>query len=110
MRQHPVRTQPRTSDEALPTACRVLRDKSHLHRAPIPHRRAAEATRPVRTAGAGTATLAGIADTAHLPTADRPTADRPMADRMAADAAIRRLRRIAPDHLAAITAAADRMR
>jgi len=33
-----------------------------------------------------------------------------MADRMAADAAIRRLRRIAPDHLAAITAAADRMR
>src|SRR5579863_2347515 len=115
MRQRPVRTQPRTSDEALPTARRVLRDKSHLRRAAIPHRRAAEATRPVRTAGAGTATLAAIADTAHLPTADRPmadrpTADRPMADRTAADAAIRRLRRIAPDHLAAITAAVDRMR
>jgi hypothetical protein len=40
---------------------------------------------------------------------DQATADRPMADRTAADAAIRRLPRIAPDRLAAITVAADRL-
>src|SRR5580692_3106464 len=104
MRQRAVRTQPRTSDEVRPTARRVPRDKSHQRRAAIPHRRAAEATRPVHTAAAGTATLAGIADTAHLRMADRL-----MADLTAADAAIQRLRRIAPDRLAAITVAADRL-
>src|SRR5579863_8042349 len=105
MRQRHVRTQPHTLDEARPTARRVPRDKSHLRRAAIPHRRAAEATRPVRTTEAGTATLAGITDTAHLPMEDRLTADP-----MAADAATRRLRRIARDRLAAITVAADHMR
>jgi hypothetical protein len=103
VRQRHVRTQLRTSDEARPTARHVLRDKSHLRRAAIPLRRAAEATRPARTAAARTATL--VTDIAHLPLADHRTADR-----TAEDAAIRRLRRIALDRSLAITVAADRTR